>query len=117
MGAAYVYNIRVSFRLIRRVTSERIPINGTTPEITHRLLNPNSEPLRYDGQIGCHTVHRSVHTAFSELRTIFWDMLDSGAPPSRTLLLYFNTPIAMMPSFFSICLLDMATAWALYGYP
>ncbi|VDP88336.1 unnamed protein product [Echinostoma caproni] len=57
------------------------------------------------------------HVALAELRTSFWDMVDSGASAKDLLAMYFNSVVAMSPTYFALCLLDVATLWSLYGYP
>ncbi|KAF7261711.1 hypothetical protein EG68_01118 [Paragonimus skrjabini miyazakii] len=85
--------------------------------ITHNLLNANTEPFRYDGHISYRNLNRSTHVVVTELRTKFWSMIDSGAHPADLLTLYFNSPVAMAPIYFTVYLLDLATMWLVYGYP
>ncbi|KAG5452542.1 hypothetical protein CSKR_113094 [Clonorchis sinensis] len=86
-------------------------------KITHSLLNTDTASFRYDSQIPQRIINRMPHVTMTELRTKFWSLVDSGASPSELFLLYFNSPVTMLPACFSICLLDIATVWSLYGYP
>ncbi|CAL8091209.1 unnamed protein product [Calicophoron daubneyi] len=86
-------------------------------QIAHTLLNPSTEPFRYDGQISVKNHYRSMSVAFAELRTKFWDMVDKGSPPDQLLAFYFNSPVATSPTYFAPCLFDLASLWSLYGYP
>ncbi|THD20468.1 hypothetical protein D915_008599 [Fasciola hepatica] len=93
----------------------KAPLNHI--RVTHTLLSSNMEPFRYDGEIPSAKVPRSPHVALAEMRTGFWDMVDSGAPTKDLLTVHFNSAVAMSPTYFSLCLLDVATLWSLYGYP
>ncbi|KAA3681277.1 uncharacterized protein DEA37_0011396 [Paragonimus westermani] len=96
-------------------SESKSPLNHV--RITRNLLNANTEPFRYDGQISCSNLNRSTHVIVTELRTKFWSMVDSGAHPADLLALYFNSPAAMTPIYFAVYLLDLATMWLIYGYP
>ncbi|GAA52810.1 hypothetical protein CLF_108855 [Clonorchis sinensis] len=76
-------------------------------KITHSLLNTDTASFRYDSQIPQRIINRMPVGS-----------LPKGATTQKRLfLLYFNSPVTMLPACFSICLLDIATVWSLYGYP